>query len=266
VAHNLLERKLDDLTIEDEDSFRHVGLYADLKAILRKDGFVFRLLPADLARWDHALLLNLTFWAESAAGDILVDEYLDADVLAHAAWHHLAARNLRNDQGKLSAEALLLGEAVASAFDLYLVGRLLGRSVDSLFLGSQVPAMTEVAENAGLSRAEIEAMLREVERAPERAFEDLRQLLYDTALALLHAKGADAALAVLAGTRHHRFGALLHRYELSNWVLATRLHTPAQAAPDVRVRTLEAGLRQADDSLAWLTQAWVEPALRTVPR
>ncbi|MGD0525940.1 MAG: hypothetical protein ABSE49_12395, partial [Polyangiaceae bacterium] len=115
-SSKLLEVRLDDLVIDDEASFRHVGLYGELKAILRRDAYDFRVLPArSEGRWDRALLLNLTFWASDAGGDVLVDGHLAADVVAHAAWHHLAARALPSPP---SAEALFLGEAIASAFDV----------------------------------------------------------------------------------------------------------------------------------------------------
>ena len=61
-------KALGELDIEDEASFRHVGLYADLKAVLEKSHTTFRVLPEPLAgRWDRALALNLTFW-DSGAG------------------------------------------------------------------------------------------------------------------------------------------------------------------------------------------------------
>ena len=41
---------------------------------------------------DRALLINLTFWTADAGGDVLVDEHVEADVVAHAAWHHVVAR------------------------------------------------------------------------------------------------------------------------------------------------------------------------------
>ena len=58
---------LDELTLEDEPSFRHVGLYADLKQILEAARYPFRVLGgAYEGRWDRALLLNLTFWGAPA--------------------------------------------------------------------------------------------------------------------------------------------------------------------------------------------------------
>ena len=85
------EMKVDELAILDERSFRHVGLYVDLKAILLRDGYIFRVLPDPTPRWDRALLLNLTFWG-GAGGDVLDGESVAADVVMHAAWHHLAAK------------------------------------------------------------------------------------------------------------------------------------------------------------------------------
>jgi len=38
-------RTLDELTIEDDRSFRHIELYGDLKDALRRDGDSFRVLP-----------------------------------------------------------------------------------------------------------------------------------------------------------------------------------------------------------------------------
>lgn len=58
---------LDQMTIDDEISFRHVGLYSDLKKLLRDDGYRFRVLPPSLARWDHAVFLGLTFGVKRTA-------------------------------------------------------------------------------------------------------------------------------------------------------------------------------------------------------
>src|SRR5580700_10286544 len=102
------QRTVDELTIGDERSFRHVALYADLKEVLRQARYPFRILPRTPApRPDRALLLNLTFWAANAGGDVLVDERIEADVVTHAAWHHLAARALAPAPGKRPSVAAL---------------------------------------------------------------------------------------------------------------------------------------------------------------
>ncbi len=249
---------LDDLVIDDEASFRHVGLYADLKEVLRRDGYAFRLLPASSeGRWDRALLLNLTFWASGAGGDVLVDDHLSADVVAHVAWHHLASRALGSAGSPQSAEALFLGEAVASAFDVYLVGRLLGHAPRSTFLATQVPAMADAAGAAGLSHRAFEALLRRIAADPDRAFEDLRELLYDATSALFACATAADGLAALAAFDRHPFAALLHRYELSNWVLYARAYAGRAHGPDERARQVDRAMRGEADALGWLANAWL---------
>jgi hypothetical protein len=256
----MIERTVDELSVRDERSFRYVGLYSDLKEVLRRDGYRFRLLPNGPARWDRALLLNLTFW-QAVGGDILEGNQVAADVVMHAAWHHLAARALGAGSGHLSVEALFLGESIASAFDIYLVGRLLGCPVRSSFLETQVPAMAEAASAAGLSKQGFHRLLREVAASPERSFADLRALLFEVSVALCRCGDADEALAVLVRFERHRFAPLLHHYELSNWVLFARARGRLGRRPDRRVVAIENALRSDGMPLAWLASQWVAPAL-----
>jgi hypothetical protein len=256
------ERTVDELTIDDERSFARVAVYADLKEVLLRAGYVFRVLPKKYAgRWDRALLLNLTYWGDGG-GDVLDGDHVPADVVAHAAWHHLAAVALAGTaRGAPSVEALVLGESIASAFDLYLVGALLGRATRSSFLETQVAAMAEAARTAGRSAREFEAMLEGVAGDPEGAFADLRRLLYDATLALAACRGADEGLVALARFDRQTLGALLHHYELSNWALYIRAYARRRRSPDPRARAVDASLRTRRDPLAWLVARWVAPAL-----
>ncbi len=265
-ATSIVRRTVDELTIGDEASLRHVGLYADLKEILRRADYPFRVLPKSrVARADRVLLLNLTFWSPDAGGDLLVDEHIEADVVAHAAWHHLAAGALSvGGGGPPSAEALFLGESIASAFDAYLVGRLLGHAPRSAFLASQVPAMAETASAAGLSERAFERLLGGIAQNPDRAFSDLRELLSDAAAALYACDTAEQGYAALASFDGHRFSALLHRYELSNWVLYARAYG-AKGRVDTRTRSVERALRRADVAIEWLVEHWVAPRLSASP-
>ncbi|MDP2344760.1 MAG: hypothetical protein Q8O67_27675 [Deltaproteobacteria bacterium] len=255
---------LDELHVDDEASMKAVPVYADLKTVLLRAGHRFRVLPAGSVRWDRALLLNLTFWGGDG-GDVLPEDRIAADVVAHVAWHHLAARALPPADGglALSVDALFLGEAIASAFDVYLVGRLLGtqrkRSPRSSFLETQVPAMAESASAAGLDERAFEALLGTIAAAPERSFEQLRSLLVDVASGLHGCVDAADGLAVLQAHEDHPFAPLLHRYELSNWVLWARAWAPDRCAPDEAARAVDASLRAAPDALAWLTTTWLRP-------
>jgi hypothetical protein len=254
------ERLIDELTIEDEKSFRHVAIYARLKEVLRRDRYVFRILPpGSRERWDRALFLNLTYWG-GAGGDVLVSDRIPADVVAHAAWHHLASGAFTRPPGEPpTADALFMGEAIASAFDAYLVGRLLSHAPRSAFLETQVPAMAEAAGAAGLPEEDYEALLGAMAEDPERAFEDLRALLFDATTELVRAPSADEALTALERMQENRFASLLHHYELSNWVLYARAYA-ARGKSDPRVSELDKTLRVARDPLGALADRWLLPA------
>jgi hypothetical protein len=248
---------LADLNIEDERSFRHVGVYDQLKAALRRDRYTFRVLPG--ASWDRVLFLNLTYWSAGEQGDVLPEASLPADVVAHVAWHHLVRRAL--GASAATADGLLLGEAIASAFDLFLVGRLLGHVPDAPFLETQVPALAEAAADAGLPEEGFEALLEDVASDPDGAFEDLRELLFDAATSLVACADADAAITALAKLDEHRFAPLLHHYEISSWVLYAKAHASSALAPDPTVRSLDRALREAPNALDWLERAWLsEPS------
>lgn len=248
---------LDALEIEDDRAFAAVPLYASLRDVLRRAKYRFRVLSGDAkGRADHALLLNLTYWSAEEAGDVLAEPKIPADVVAHVAWHHLAWRALPPKAGnKPSADALFLGESIASAFDLTMIGHVLRSGKRSRFLDSQVPRLAEVAQAAGLSARDFEAVLGDVAAAPEIAFGDLRALLFDTTRALFDAKDGIAAAEALAAADAHPFGALLHHYELSNWVLYARAY--GDARPDARARKVDRALRDADDPVAWLAEEWL---------
>lgn len=255
---------LGDLELRDVRSFRHVGLYGALEKILVDAGYRFRVLPDTGAdRWDRALFLNLTFWGAGEGGDVLVDRRLDADVVTHAAWHHLASRELHVDSSRPSAAALFLGESIASAFDLYLVGRLVGHAPKSSFLATQVPAMADSASAAGLSEDDFQAMIESVVADPERAFEDLRALLFDVTTASIECRSVAEAYDVLTRFDGHRFASLLHHYELSNWILYARAYAAVgedARASDERARAVDRTLRESKVSLDWLEREWVDKA------
>jgi hypothetical protein len=267
---------LDELTIDDERAFGGVALYQRLKQSLRRSGHRFQIPAAgEQASWDRVLFLNLTYWsAGEQAADVLCDEHIPADVVAHVAWHALAGRELSRASGDgpsaaaPTAGALFFSEAIASAFDLYLVGRLLETQPESEFIATQLPPMSECAQEAGLSEEAFAALMTGVAGDPERAFEDLRALLWDAATALFACDGAVAAQAVLEDLAGRRFAPLLHHYQLSNWILYGRAYAARSAGSgvdvdvDVDVRALDETLRRAPVSLDWLAAHWIDGDVR----
>ena len=86
---------LDDLTIDDRSSFGGVALYDRLERIVRRSGQRFRI-PDEgrTASWDRALFLNLTYWTDDDGADVLCDDHIPADVVAHVGWHRVVSREL----------------------------------------------------------------------------------------------------------------------------------------------------------------------------
>ncbi len=253
---------LAELTIEDESSFRHVSLVADLTRTLELSGARFLVPPrGEIAPWDRALLLNLLFW-EPGLCDVLPSRDLPADVVAHVAWHQLADSRVAT-----SVEAHLLAESIASAFDLYLVGRTLGHSPDSSFLATQVPRMAEAAEGAGMDEQAFEKWLSGVAAEPEMAFEKMRELLFDASLALIPAMPPERAAEILTAFDEHPMSALLHHYELPTWVLRARIESLSASGDGGRAaREVDAQLRGEPDALGWLETHWVRPLLQETSR
>jgi hypothetical protein len=261
---------LDDLTIDDERSVAHVALYDRLKQALRRSGHRFRIPAAGTrASWDRVLFLNLTYWGGEDGADVLCDDHIPADVVTHVAWHCVVSRQLAACPGIAgtpptpppTAAALFFAESVASAFDLYLVGRLIANAPDADFIATQVPILSDCAQEAGLSETAFTALLEEVSREPERAFEDMRALLLDAATGLYPCRGAGEAQAVLEGFAGHRFEALLHHFQLSNWILYARAHAVRPSGPDPAVTEADAALRGAPVSLDWLDKHWIDADL-----
>ncbi len=265
---NFPSLKLADLVVDDEASFSHVGLYADLHRVVAESDHRFLVLHGNVKRatWDRAAFLNLTFWHAHEPVDVLMDDHLPADVVAHIAWHLLASRHLAPEGGRGMAPAvLLLSESIASAFDLYLVGRLLGHRPDSEILETQVIALEERAAGAGMDDEAFQTMLQAIANDPEQAFEDLRALLFDAARALYECTDAVSAARVLDAMEDRRFAEILHHYEVSNWVLYCRAYG-APGEPAEAALALDRTLREAPVALDWLEKNWVRPALdrRTV--
>jgi hypothetical protein len=246
---------LEALEIEDRESFRHVALFDELSTALRDARYTFLVPAGGRLSWNRALLVNLAFWSERGDGDVLTEAAIPADVVMHAAWHHLAGKRLA-----ASLEAELLAEAIASAFDLYLVGRLLGHAPDSTFLETQVPAMRDVAEEAGLDDEGFEALLERVAADPDRAFEQLRGLLFDAALELSTIHEPERAIEALSRYDQHVLAPLLHHYELATWILKARAHradADAKGASEPRGAGADAlavhgELARAPSSVEWL--------------
>ena len=245
---------LDALRVSGARELRDDAYYPRLAALLLRDGYAFRVGSKISA--GRALLLNLSFWKPDDNADVLVGSTLPADVVAHVGWHHAARRSL--GAAGATVDGMLLGESVASAFDLYLIGRLLRDAPKAEMLQSQVPALSEVAADAGLSARGFTKLLEHLAEDPAHAFAELRQLLFDVATQLVRCQGIDAAEAALQQLAGHRYYPLLHHYNVSNWVLHSRAYGGRVPARVERlVARIDAELRGCGSELTWLSDQWL---------
>lgn len=124
--------------------------------------------------------------------------------------------------------------------------------------------MADTALDAGLSEEDFEELLQGLARDSDRAFTDSYSLLVDATAALFSADTAEAGHAALAALDQRPLASLLHRFELSNWVLYARAF--GDASPDARARRRSiAPFREAPVSLDWLEREWVRHALGEPP-
>ena len=242
---------LDELEVRDVEAVRGIGVYEPLAQRLRDDDYRFLVAaPEDRTEdWARVLFLNLTYW--NGEGDVLAEDAIAADVVAHVAWHHVIAHALHPD-GEPTVAALAFGEAVASAFDVYLIGRNLQRGTDADLLHTAMPRLREVALDAGLDDDEVDALFQAIALDPDAAFENLRALLFDVTCALVACDDVHGAVRVLDEVRGHRFAPFLHHFEVSNWVL--HMQARGRRDDDPAVTALDDALRAASVSLDVLTE------------
>jgi hypothetical protein len=65
--------------------------------------------------------------------------------------------------------------------------------------------------------------------------------------------------------RRPPFRALLHHFELSNWILYARAYGARDATPDAIVMRLDMILRAAPTALGWLAEHWIDADAAETP-
>jgi hypothetical protein len=98
-------------------------------------------------------------------------------------------------------------------------------------------------------------MLATIAADPEAAFENLRELLFDCTTKLLTCKTAEQAHRVFNRMDKHPYAPLLHRYELSNWVLYCRAYATKEKT--ATVQRIDKALRKAPNPIAYLRTSWL---------
>ena len=245
-----------DLVVDDEQSFETLAEYRALKSALLRSECPF-LVTSEADGEQSSRLLNLAYWDPAEFLEVLPEAALSADQFAHNALHYCGHRAL--GAAACSVEGILFVESIASAADIYWLGRLLTEDPYAGFLESQVPAMSEAAESAGVAADEFAGLLQAAAADPSAAFGALRRTLFDTAIALVNATSVDEADEVLRAEAEQPWSALRHHYALSNWVLFARINGDKGAENDA-VRSADKRLRESEDPMTDLASMWFPEA------
>ena len=242
-----------ELTIVDEQSFETLALYRALRTRMDEADPVFLITDPNGDEGERARLLNLGFWDPSSFMEVLTEPVITADQLAHNALHHCGYGAL-GDAAR-SLEGLLLVESIASAMDIYWLGRLLAEAPYAEFLESQVPAISEAASGAGASSEEFADLLQLAAENPPKAFGDLRSVLFDTALGLTRAVDVHEADRVLREQSTHQWSVLTHHYAITNWILFARING-SHTSDTKSVLDLDQRLRGVKNPVTELQSIW----------
>lgn len=255
-------RHLGDLEIVDDELLQAVPHYDVLKAVVAASGVAFRVMPEEAsARSDQALLLNVVFWDASLVDDVIERPAVGAYSLPHIAWHYLASRELRRaGSAALSVDAQILGEAIASAFDLFTLGHLLRAAPTHALTKALVDGVQGPALAAGRSLDVLRGLLAGVRDEPEAAFADLRELLFVATRALYDAETSSDAFEVLQQVDEHPLGCVFFRHRVADWLLQIR--ASKGAAEDPETQAFAAALGEQPAPIAWLLERWLRPEER----
>lgn len=222
---------LQELEIFEQDAFKRADIkLLDLSLHLLKDHRM-AVIPhsTGLAR-----LVNLLHWDASENLEYLDGEGVLADQIIHFAVHHVMNRfNQCN-----TAKGMLFAECMASAADVYLVGKLSQAGEETDFLQDTLESFSTYYEMYAVDETHLELMLSTILEQPFKAMMDLANYLFQFGSALL---GAQPDLEKLIQLQEHFSYPLVHHYNISNWILTIRSKFPGydDAEPDLStIRTL----------------------------
>jgi hypothetical protein len=234
------------LPILEADAFERANVEALglLMDWLRDRDLQFTLFPESRGR---ARLLNLIDWQVSSGHEYLDGDAIFADQVLHVGLHHAVDATL----GK-SAAAMLYGEALASASDLYALGLLSKAGEETDFVADTMESFGAFYEMYG-EEAQLERLLQKVTRKPYDAMLEVCNFLYQTLLPLLYPEQQETAITTLEKAESSHLYPLLHHFNTSNWVFLIR-RAYAELSGQASVAELQQKLAGGQKAFyAWLT-------------
>ena len=208
------------LEVFEEDRFRRAGieLYDLAFGFLRRTGVQFRILPQGMGL---SRVVNHLIWQADHHLEFLDGKIIHPDQVIHVATHCLLDR-LWPEAGP---ERLLLAETLASATDLYLLGKLMRAGEEATFLEDTLGSFDYYFELYGSTSPPLEELLQTIHDAPFRAMMDLSDYLFRFCLPFLRGT-IDEQTLTRSVEKNQPFYPLIHHYHVTNWILNLRARFP----------------------------------------
>ncbi len=233
-----------ELVIEDEADYRAAGLGRLLAlscGFLERAGVRFGVMPEGRGT---ARLASLLSWQVAERLELLDEACVASDQLVHFALHQMVDRRLGHDD----PYAVLLAETIASASDLYLLGKLAATDREPAFLVDTMESFSAWFELYAGDPDDLERLLASTVADPYAAMRSLCRYLLAATAPLLYPRDERSVTDTLTKAARDRAYPLLHHYNTTNWVLSIRARYPRPAAPAEAVDLL-AALPESEEGL-----------------
>ena len=211
-----LELTLVEMEIYEADAFREADIvlldYA--KKILHGHRFLCFPESKGIAR-----LINLVHWDVDARREYVDGTGIHADQVIHLAVHHV----LSHLSGSDTPHAMLFAECLASATDLYLVGKLARVGHETDFVRDTLESFGMYYDMYAGDENAMETLITSLVDAPFQAMVRAADYLYRFGGRLLN---PTVEYVPLRDMESHYYYPLTHHYNMANWMLTIRARFP----------------------------------------
>ena len=233
---NLIETQLEDLEVYEAETYRKANIkLLDYAHLLLSQMQTKAILFADSK--GIARIANLLLW-EAGKGQEFIDGHgIYADQLIHSAIHQL----LEHVLGSKHPLNMLFAECLASASDIYLLGKLSQAGQETDFLHDTLESYGSYYELYAHQDEDFVTTLNAIRRKPFETMIALADYLFEFCEPLLYPQTVrDSTLPLVMAERCH-FYPLVHHYNISNWILTIRgKHAKPPSAPPAALDAIRA--------------------------
>ena len=203
-----------------------------------------------------ARLLNLLQWEADGGLEFIDGQGTHADQLIHLGLHRLCDHKL----GSADPGAMLYAECLASASDIYLLGKLSLAGEETDFLADTLESFSSYYELYSHHESHLEQLLSQLQNNPYTTMLAVADYLFQFCLCLLYPTNIEAVGRELETMADHVYQPLVHHYNTANWILTIRSKHPhpPELPIDLCLSAIRAQLAQGEDALLSLMRSCID--------